>query len=65
MGLRWLLAILIALLIFSGLHKWLEKIGLGRLPGDFRFRIFGREFFIPLTSSVLLSVVAMAIARLI
>jgi hypothetical protein len=65
MGLRWLLVILIALLLFSGLHKWLEKIGLGRLPGDFRFRIFGREFFIPLTSSVLLSLVAMAIARLV
>jgi hypothetical protein len=64
MGLRWLLVILIALLLFSGLHKWLEKIGLGKLPGDFRFRIFGREFFIPLTSSVLLSLVAMAIARL-
>jgi hypothetical protein len=64
MGLRWLLVILIALLIFSGLHKWLERIGLGKLPGDFRFRIFGREFFIPLTSSVLLSLVAMAIARL-
>ena len=65
MGLRWLLVILIALLLFSGLHKWLEKIGLGRLPGDFRFRIFGREFFIPITSSVLLSLVAMGIARLI
>jgi hypothetical protein len=64
MGLRWLLVILIALLLFSGLHKWLERIGLGKLPGDFRFRIFGREFFIPLTSSVLLSLVAMAIARL-
>ena len=65
MGLRWLLVILIALLLFSGLHKWLEKIGLGRLPGDFSFRIFGREFFIPITSSVLLSLVAMAIARLV
>jgi hypothetical protein len=64
MGLRWFLAILIALLLFSFLQKWLEKIGLGRLPGDFRFRLFGREFFIPLTSSVLLSVVAMGIARL-
>jgi hypothetical protein len=64
MGLRWLLVILIALLLFSFLQKWLEKIGLGRLPGDFRFRIFGREFFIPLTSSVLLSVVAMGISRL-
>jgi hypothetical protein len=65
MGLRWLLVILIALLLFSGLHKWLEKIGLGKLPGDFRFRIFGREFFIPLTSSVLLSLVAMGISKLI
>ena len=65
MGLRWLLVLLIALLLFSGLHKWLEKIGLGKLPGDFRFRIFGREFFIPLTSSVLLSLVAMGISKLI
>ncbi len=65
MGLRWLLVILIALLLFSGLHKWLEKIGLGKLPGDFRFRLFGKEFFIPLTSSVLLSLVAMGISRLI
>ena len=63
MGLRWLLVILIALLLFSGLHKWLEKIGLGRLPGDFRFRLFGREFFIPFTSSVVLSMVAMWIAH--
>ena len=64
MGLRWLLVIFIALLLFSFLHKWLEKIGLGRLPGDFRFRLFGREFFIPLASSVLLSLVAMGISRL-
>ena len=38
--------------------------GLGKLPGDFRFRLFGREFFIPLTSSVLLSLVAMGISKL-
>jgi hypothetical protein len=64
MGLRWLLILLIALLLFSFLHKWLEKIGLGKLPGDFRFRIFGREFFIPLASSVALSLVAMGISKL-
>ena len=64
MGLRWLLVLLIALLVFSAFHKWLEKLGLGRLPGDFRFSTFGREFFIPLTSSVLLSVVAMGIGKL-
>ena len=61
---RWLIVIFLALLIFSGLHKWLEKIDLGKLPGDFRFSIFGREFFIPLTSSVLLSMVALGISKL-
>ena len=61
---RWLIVILLALLIFSGLHRWLEKIGLGRLPGDFRFKVFGREFFVPLTSSVLLSFLAMLIAQM-
>ncbi|MFL6661752.1 MAG: DUF2905 domain-containing protein [Rhizobacter sp.] len=60
---RWLLVILIALLLFSGLRPWLEKIGLGKLPGDFRFRLFGREMFVPLASSVVLSLVAMLIAK--
>ena len=61
---RWLVVIFIALLLFSGLHRWLERIGLGKLPGDFRFRLFGRDWFIPLTSSVLLSFVALLIAKL-
>ena len=60
---RWLVVIFLALLIFSGLRTWLEKIGLGKLPGDFRFRIFGREVFLPVTSSVLLSFLAMILAR--
>ena len=60
---RWLLVVFIALLIFSGLRPWLEKIGLGKLPGDFRFRLFGREWFIPLTSSVALSLLAMLVAK--
>ena len=62
---RWLIVVILALLIFSGLRPWLEKLGLGRLPGDIRFTLFGREWFIPLTSSVLLSFVAMAIGKLI
>ncbi|MDE2092433.1 MAG: DUF2905 domain-containing protein [Burkholderiales bacterium] len=61
---RWLLVVFIALLLFSGLRPWLEKLGLGRLPGDLRFRLFGRDWFIPLASSVALSLLAMLIARL-
>ena len=61
---RWLLVVFIALLLFSGLRKWLEKLGLGKLPGDFRFRLFRREWFVPLTSTVLLSGVAALIMKL-
>ena len=61
---RWLIIIFIALLIFSALGRWLEKLGMGKLPGDFRFRLFGREWFIPLASSVLLSCVALLIGKL-
>ena len=61
---RWLLVVFLALLIFSGLRPWLERLGLGRLPGDFRFRFLGREWFVPLASSVALSFLAMCVARL-
>ena len=61
---RWLLVVFLALLLFSGLRPWLEKLGLGKLPGDFRFRLFGREWFIPFASSVVLSLIAMVIAKL-
>ena len=60
---RWLLVVFLALILFSGLRPWLEKLGLGKLPGDFRFRLFGREWFVPFASSVLLSVLAMAIMK--
>lgn len=63
--LRWLFVIFLALLIFSGFRPWLEKLGLGRLPGDFRFRLFGRDVFIPLASSLLLSFVGLLIGQLI
>ncbi|MCO4087900.1 MAG: DUF2905 domain-containing protein [Limnohabitans sp.] len=61
--LRWLIIVFLILVIFSGLQPWLRKLGFGRLPGDFRFRLFGREFFIPITSTLLLSMVAAGIAR--
>ena len=61
---RWLIVVFIALLLFSGLRPWLEKLGLGKLPGDLRFKLFGREFFVPLASSILLSLIAAGISLL-
>lgn len=61
---RWLLVFLLACLLFNVLQGWLGKIGLGRLPGDFRFRAGGREWFVPLTSSVVLTLLMALIGLL-
>ena len=62
---RWLLVFLIALIVFNAIGGWLKHIGLGRLPGDFSLRWRGREVLVPLTSSVLLSLLAAGIGLLI
>jgi hypothetical protein len=60
-----MLIIFLALLLISWATPLLRKLGLGRLPGDFHFKAFGREWFIPLASTVLLSLLASLIGRLI
>ena len=62
---RWLIGVFIVLMLFGQFHRWLERIGLGRLPGDFRFRLFGREFFLPFASSVLICVVILLVGKLV
>jgi hypothetical protein len=59
---RWLLVIFLALMVINALTPWVRKLGVGKLPGDLRFKLFGREFFLPFTSTVLLSLVAAALA---
>ena len=61
--LRWVIVTFLALLLISWVRPWLEKMGLGKLPGDFHFKLFGREWFIPLTSTLLLSFIITLIAN--
>jgi hypothetical protein len=61
---RWLLVIFIALIVFSAALPWLEKFGIGRLPGDLHFRLFGRDCSLPFASTVLLSTLAFLAAKL-
>ncbi|NMM11645.1 MAG: DUF2905 domain-containing protein [Polaromonas sp.] len=60
---RWFIVIFLALVFISWFSPLLQKLGFGKLPGDLRFRLFGRQWFIPLTSTILLSFVASLIAR--
>ena len=61
--LRWPIVIFLALVFINGLSPLLQRLGLGRLPGDFKFKLFGRDWFIPLASTVLLSFVVSLIAK--
>ena len=61
---RWMIVIFLALVLISWFTPLLGKLGFGRLPGDFCCRLFGREWFIPLTTTLILSGVASLIAKL-
>ena len=62
---RWLVVVFLALLLINWLSPALQRLGFGRLPGDFRFRAFGREWFIPLATTIVLSIAASLIAKVI
>ncbi|MDF3835743.1 DUF2905 domain-containing protein [Cupriavidus basilensis] len=62
--LRWTFTIFLAVIVLSAALPWLQKLGLGRLPGDLRFRLFGRDFMLPFASTILLSMVALVIGKL-
>ncbi len=62
---RWMLVIFLALIFISWFTPLLDKLGFGKLPGDLRFRLFGREWFIPLTTTIVLSLVASLISQMI
>jgi Protein of unknown function (DUF2905) len=61
--LKWVLALVIGLIVLTALAPWLSRYGLGRLPGDFTVRYKGRLYYLPFTSTLLLSIVLTLIAR--
>ena len=64
--LKWLLTTLLALVVFAAAMPWLaRRFGVGSIPGDFRFRMRGRDYSLPLASTLLLTFVAWLITKLI
>jgi hypothetical protein len=62
---RFVVTLFVALVVLTALQPWLQKLGLGRLPGDFRFRVGKREVLLPFASTLLLTVLVFLIGRLI
>lgn len=55
---RFLIVTGIVILLIGVLWPWLGKLGLGRLPGDIVIRREGFTLYLPVTTSVVVSVVA-------
>ncbi len=61
---KWLIAVLITVLLVKVfLPRLAALLHLGRLPGDIRFRLRGREYHLPFASTLLLSLAATLILR--
>ncbi len=63
--LKWLLTLAVALVVLSLASPWFGSLGLGRLPGDLTLRYKGRSYYLPFTSTVLLSLALTLLARII
>ncbi|MBU6436270.1 MAG: DUF2905 domain-containing protein [Betaproteobacteria bacterium] len=65
---RWIVTFILASLVLSALwpflHRWLGRIGVGRMPLDLQFRAFGRDWFFPLGSTVLFTLLFWLVGRL-
>ncbi|MGE5339007.1 MAG: DUF2905 domain-containing protein [Gemmatimonadota bacterium] len=62
---RFIVTLFLGLVVLTALQPWLQKLGIGRLPGDFRFRIGGRQYLLPFASTLLLTLIVFLVGRLI
>jgi hypothetical protein len=62
--LKWLLTLALALAVLTAISPWLAKRGLGRLPGDVVVSYKGRRYYLPFTSTILLSLALTLLTRL-
>ena len=60
---RLYLIVFLALVVLSWASPWLRRLGFGRLPGDMRFRLLGREWDLPVASTLIVSLVVGLLAR--
>jgi hypothetical protein len=52
---KWLVTLVLALLVLGLLTPWLNRLGLGRLPGDVQIRNKRGVFYFPFASVILMS----------
>ncbi len=61
--LKWVLVIAVAVVVLSLFAPQFSKMGLGKLPGDITVKFRGRLVYLPITSTVLVSLLLTALGR--
>jgi hypothetical protein len=61
---KWLVTLVLALFVLGLLTPWLNRLGLGRLPGDIQFRHKRGVFYFPFASVILMSLVLSLLVHL-
>ncbi len=61
--LKWVIVLIIGIITLGLFAPMLSKLGLWRLPGDIRFNYKGREISLPITSTILISLVLTLVMR--
>ena len=62
--LKWLVTLAVALIVLTAMSPWLARLGIGRLPGDVTVRVRGRDYRLPFTTTIVLSIALTLLARL-
>ena len=60
---KWILVLAVVVILLGLFAPQLAKLGLWKLPGDMRFKRNGREYFLPVTSTILISVAVTLLLR--
>jgi hypothetical protein len=61
---KWLLTIVIVVIVLGLVMPRLrQRIGSGRLPGDVEVRWRGRDYFFPFATTIVLSLLFVAVSR--
>jgi hypothetical protein len=63
--LKWLLVLVVGVVVIMLATPWLSRRGLGRLPGDITFQWRGRRIYLPITTTILLSLLLTLAGRLV
>jgi len=62
---KWLITVVVVLVVFSFLAPRMGRFGLGRLPGDLQIPARGRIYYIPIVSTLVLSLAVWLLGRFI